>query len=50
MRTPEALHAFLDRLAEAPIACSECQVKSGSQTVQLVDSWAHHLSPAKFEE
>ena len=50
MHTPEALHAFLGRLTEAPITCCECQVRGGAQTVQLVDSWAHHLSPAEFEE
>ena len=50
MHTPEALHAFLDRLTEAPIACCECQVKSGAQTVRLFNSRAHHLSPAEFEE
>ena len=50
MHNPEVLHAFLDHLTEALITYCEYQVKSGAQIVQLFDSWAHHLSPAQFEE
>ncbi len=47
---PDVLHAFLDHLTTALITYVGYQIESGAQVVQLFDSWAHHLSPAQFEE
>uniref|UniRef100_A0A7S1X255 Uroporphyrinogen decarboxylase n=1 Tax=Tetraselmis chuii TaxID=63592 RepID=A0A7S1X255_9CHLO len=50
MNNPEVLLAFLDHLTEALIVYLSYQIESGAQVVQLFDSWAHHLSPAQFQE
>ena len=47
---PALLHGFLEHLTEALITYVGYQIESGAQVVQLFDSWAHHLSPAQFEE
>jgi uroporphyrinogen decarboxylase len=47
---PKLLHAFLAHLTDALITYVGYQIESGAQVVQLFDSWAHHLSPAQFEE
>lgn len=47
---PQVLHAFLDHLTEGLITYASYQIESGAQVMQLFDSWAHHLSPAQFDE
>jgi len=47
---PQVLHAVLEHLTQALITYVGYQIEAGAQVVQLFDSWAHHLSPAQFEE
>jgi uroporphyrinogen decarboxylase len=47
---PAVLHGILDKMAAALVEYVKYQIKSGAQVVQIFDSWAHHLSPAQFEE
>ena len=47
---PDLLHKLLDHYATA-IGTYAChQVEQGAQVIQYFESWAHHLSPAQFEE
>lgn len=48
--SPEVLHALLSHLADQLVHYVAYQIQSGAQVVQLFESWAHHLSPAQFEE
>jgi len=47
---PELLHHLLDKLATAIGNYACYQVENGAQVIQYFESWAHHLSPAQFEE
>ncbi|KAK9792691.1 hypothetical protein WJX73_002290 [Symbiochloris irregularis] len=47
---PRMLHALLKHLTEALVRYVCHQIDSGAQVVQIFDSWAHHLSPAQFQE
>eukprot|EP00850_Spirogloea_muscicola_P020677 SM000223S07305 [mRNA] locus=s223:59029:71140:- [translate_table: standard] len=47
---PQLLHRLLDHLEEALVVYICHQIDCGAQVVQIFDSWAHHLSPAQFEE
>jgi uroporphyrinogen decarboxylase len=48
-RSPEVLHAMLDRLAENIGDYALFQIESGAQAIQLFDSWASHLSPIDYD-
>lgn len=47
---PSMLHGILDNMATALVQYVKYQIRSGAQVMQIFDSWAHHLSPAQFEE
>jgi uroporphyrinogen decarboxylase len=50
VRTPEVVHALLDRLTELTIAHLNAQIEAGAQVVQLFDTWSGMLSPADYRE
>lgn len=47
-RSPEKLHALLDRLAAEISDFLLLQIEAGAQVVQLFDSWAGQLTPEQF--
>lgn len=49
-QAPEVLHAACDHMAEAIGKYACYQIESGAQVIQFFESWAHHLTPAQFDE
>jgi uroporphyrinogen decarboxylase len=48
-RTPEILHAMLDKLALSVIDYLNAQIEAGAQTVQIFDSWGGALSDDAYQ-
>mmetsp|Transcript_54427 Transcript_54427/g.127047 ORF Transcript_54427/g.127047 Transcript_54427/m.127047 type:complete len:421 (-) Transcript_54427:141-1403(-) len=46
----EAVEEFLDRLTRSLANYAVYQVKSGAESIQIFDSWAHCLTPAEWLE
>jgi uroporphyrinogen decarboxylase len=49
-RTPEILHAMLDKLALSVIDYLNAQIEAGAQTVQIFDSWGGALSDDAYQK
>lgn len=49
-RTPELLHAMLDKLALSVIDYLNAQIAAGAQTVQIFDSWGGALSDDAYQK
>ena len=47
---PDLLHAILKRVSEATKLYLEEQIKAGVDAVQIFDSWASAIEPAKYDE
>jgi len=48
-RSPELLHALLDKLADSVIDYLNAQIRAGAQAVQIFDSWGGALSHVAYE-
>jgi uroporphyrinogen decarboxylase len=46
---PELAHQLLQKITDATISYLKAQVKAGTDTVQVFDSWAGSLSPEDFK-
>ncbi len=49
MRTPEVLHALLQKLSDMTVLYLNAQIKAGVDALQLFDTWASHLSWGDFK-
>ncbi|WP_120995102.1 uroporphyrinogen decarboxylase [Stutzerimonas urumqiensis] len=47
---PAAMHALLDKLAQAVTAYLNGQIRAGAQAVQIFDTWGGNLSAAAYQE
>ena len=47
---PQAMHALLDKLAQAVTAYLNGQIRAGAQAVQIFDTWGGSLSDAAYRE
>ena len=47
---PKLLHSILKNLAEGIGEYALFQIENGAQLIQIVDSWAGHLSPRDYNE